>query len=60
VRNGRQRPHIVGASRPSLALLAAQIAMAAFGHATREWGTNPSGDLRALLAQSFDDLRILS
>ncbi|MGD0608229.1 MAG: hypothetical protein ABSA53_32160 [Streptosporangiaceae bacterium] len=50
----------MGASRPSLALLAAQIAMAAFGHATREWGTNPSGDLRALLAQSFDDLRILS
>jgi hypothetical protein len=40
-------------------LLAAQIGMAAFGHAAREWRTSPSRDLRALLAQSFDDVHTL-
>jgi AcrR family transcriptional regulator len=44
----------------SRALLAAQIAMAAFGHAAREWRTSPARDLRVLLAQSFDDIRTLS
>jgi hypothetical protein len=44
----------------SLALLAAQIRMAAFGHAAREWRISPSHDLRALLAQSFDDIHTLS
>jgi hypothetical protein len=44
----------------SLAFLAAQIGMAAFGHAAREWRTSPSHDLRALLAQSFDDIHTLS
>jgi hypothetical protein len=44
----------------SQALLAAQIGMAAFGHAAREWRTSPSHDLRALLARSFDDIRTLT
>jgi hypothetical protein len=44
----------------SLALLAAQIGMAAFGHAAREWRTSPSRDLRALLAQSFDEVHTVA
>jgi hypothetical protein len=43
----------------SLALLAAQIGMAAFGHAAREWRTGPSRDLHALLVQSFGDIQTL-
>jgi hypothetical protein len=33
--------------------------MAAFGHAARGWGTGPSRDLHALLAQSFGDIQTL-
>jgi AcrR family transcriptional regulator len=43
----------------SQALLAAQIAMAAFGHAAREWRAAPSRDLRALIAEAFDDVYTL-
>jgi AcrR family transcriptional regulator len=44
----------------SVALLAAQIAMAAFGHAARTWRTDPSQDLRALIAMAFDDIATLN
>jgi AcrR family transcriptional regulator len=44
----------------SQALLAAQIGMAAFNHAAREWRTRPSRDLRTLLAQSFDDVHTVA
>jgi AcrR family transcriptional regulator len=44
----------------SAALLAAQIGMAAFGHAAREWRAHPADDLRALLVRAFDDVRTLS
>ena len=44
----------------SVALLAAQIAMAAFGHAARKWRADPSQDLRVLIARAFDDIDTLS
>jgi AcrR family transcriptional regulator len=44
---------------PSLALLAAQTGMAAFGHAARQWRASPSRDLRDLIAQAFDDIQRL-
>lgn len=51
--------HARGLSKP-LALLAAQIGMAAIERATRQWMTDSSHDLRTLLAQSFDDIHTLS
>ena len=44
----------------STALLAAQVAMAAFGHAARQWRADPSRDLRTLIAGAFDDIDALS
>jgi hypothetical protein len=36
------------------------VGMAAFECAAREWSTDPPRDLRALLAQAFDDIHTLS
>jgi AcrR family transcriptional regulator len=43
----------------SLALLAAETGMAAFGHAARQWRASPAEDLRVILARSFADVAAL-
>jgi len=43
----------------SLALLAAQIGMAAFGHAARQWRADPERELCELIRQAFADIRTL-
>jgi AcrR family transcriptional regulator len=44
---------------PTTALLAAQVGMAAFGRASREWGGSSAAELEGLVASAFDEVRAL-
>ncbi len=44
---------------PPTARLAAQVAMAAFDRASRQWGENPTSDLNACIAEAADEVREL-
>ncbi|MFZ0088445.1 MAG: TetR family transcriptional regulator [Solirubrobacteraceae bacterium] len=45
---------------PPTARLAAQVAMATFDRASRNWAENPTTDLRAAIAQAADEVSTLS